>query len=151
MPIKRILGVLSLILLAAPVMPGLPATLASTGITAGAPLATASNASDARGAGVRAAAAEDPMVTDTRKLIDTFVQLVLLDDDRPEPVGPAEVVDSVHETSSTRDEGGVGNPPTACSSACATRRQVASSKRRPMSISPAGSPSTRPAGTDVAG
>ena len=54
MSIKRILGVLSLILLAAPVMPGLP---------------------DARGAAVRAAAAEDPLVTDARKLIDTFAQL----------------------------------------------------------------------------
>ena len=75
MSIKRIFGVLSLILLAAPVMPGLPATLASPGITEGAPLAIASNASDARGAGVRAAAAEDPLVTDTRKRIDTFVQL----------------------------------------------------------------------------
>jgi hypothetical protein len=52
MAIKRILGVLSLIL-----------------------LAVASNATDARGAGPRAAAAEDPMVTDTRKLIDTFIQL----------------------------------------------------------------------------
>ena len=75
MSIKRILGVLSLILLAAPVMPGLPATLASPGITPGAPLATVPHAGDARGAGVRAAAAEDPLVTDTRKLLDTFVQL----------------------------------------------------------------------------
>jgi ketosteroid isomerase-like protein len=74
MSIKRILGVLPLILLAAPVMPGLQATLASPGITPGASLATASNAGEARGAGVRAAA-EDPLVTDTRKLLDTFVQL----------------------------------------------------------------------------
>jgi ketosteroid isomerase-like protein len=75
MSTKRILGVLPLILLAASVMPGLPATLASAGITAGAPLAAASNTSDARGAGVRAAADEDPLVADTRKRIDTFVQL----------------------------------------------------------------------------
>jgi hypothetical protein len=75
MSIKRIFGVLSLILLAAPVMPGLPASLASPGITPGVPSTTASNTSDARGAGVRAAAAEDPLVTETRKLMDTFVQL----------------------------------------------------------------------------
>ena len=54
MSVKRILGVLALILLAAPVMPGLPATLASP---------------------VRAPSAEDPLVTDTRKLIDEFVEL----------------------------------------------------------------------------
>jgi ketosteroid isomerase-like protein len=58
------------------VTPGLPATAASPGITAGTPNATTSNASDARRAGVPAAAgAEDPLVTETRKLMDTFVQL----------------------------------------------------------------------------
>jgi ketosteroid isomerase-like protein len=74
MSIKRIFGVVALMLLAGPVIPGLPATVASPGITADAPVTT-SNASDARSAGVRAAAAEDPLVTDTRKLMDTFVQL----------------------------------------------------------------------------
>jgi ketosteroid isomerase-like protein len=44
-------------------------------IIAGAPLAAASNASDARDAGLRAAAAEDPMVTATRKLLERFIQL----------------------------------------------------------------------------
>jgi ketosteroid isomerase-like protein len=43
-------------------------------VTAVVPLATASSAGNA-GAGVRAAAFEDPIVTDTRKLIDRFVQL----------------------------------------------------------------------------
>jgi ketosteroid isomerase-like protein len=52
--VKRTLGVLALILLSAPAMPALSATQAAPGITAG---------------------TEDPMVTDTRKLIDTFVQL----------------------------------------------------------------------------
>ena len=52
MSIKRIVGVLSLIL-----------------------LATASYASDARSDGMRAAAVENPMVTDTRKAIETFAQL----------------------------------------------------------------------------
>ena len=47
--------------------------------------------------------------------------------------------------------GGAGKPPTACSKVWATRRHVASSKCLPMIISPAGRPSTRPAGTDVAG
>lgn len=44
-------------------------------ITAGAPLATASNASDVHGAEMRAAASEDPMVTDTRERIDRFIKL----------------------------------------------------------------------------
>src|SRR2546423_2577567 len=42
--------------------------------TVGVPLAAASGAGGAGRAGVRAAAAEDPMVTETRKAIDTAVQ-----------------------------------------------------------------------------
>lgn len=43
--------------------------------TAGVPLAAASSAGNPGRAGVRATAAEDPMVIETRKLIDRFVQL----------------------------------------------------------------------------
>ena len=43
--------------------------------TAAVPLAAASSPGDAGRAGVRAAAAEDPMVTETRKLIDRSVEL----------------------------------------------------------------------------
>jgi hypothetical protein len=45
----------------------------------------------------------------------------------------------------------VGKPPTSCSKACATFRQVVSSNRRPTSIIPTGSPWDSPAGTLVAG
>ena len=64
MSVKRTLGVLSLILLSSPAMPALDV-----------PVAAASNANDARSPGVRAAAVEDPLITDTRKLMGTFVQL----------------------------------------------------------------------------
>jgi ketosteroid isomerase-like protein len=42
--------------------------------TAGVPLAAASSAGDAGAARVQAAAAEDPMITETRKAIEAFVQ-----------------------------------------------------------------------------
>ena len=64
MSIKRTLGVLAPILLSAPAMPALDV-----------PRAAASNSSDAHRATVRPTATEDPMVADTRKLLDTFVQL----------------------------------------------------------------------------
>ena len=43
--------------------------------TVGVPLAAASGANDAGKPGVRATAAEDPMVTETRKLLDRFIEL----------------------------------------------------------------------------
>jgi ketosteroid isomerase-like protein len=43
--------------------------------TVGVPLAAASSAGDVRSAGLRATAAEDPMVTDTRALVDRFIEL----------------------------------------------------------------------------
>ena len=42
--------------------------------TAGVPIAAASSTGDAGRAGVRATAAEDPMVTQTRKAVELFIQ-----------------------------------------------------------------------------